>query len=133
MSNIVKATDNNVKAICKVMCECDFLQPDEVIHYAQIAGFKPEKDKAGNDYFRFNQKHTKATYLHELAKVLYIEPLSGDLDRAQVLKDFDFFLNSFGETSHTVMRYWSGLESVLMTTNPQAKYQDGLKGTGEST
>ena len=133
MSNIVKATDNHVKAICKVMCECDFLQPEEVIHYAQIAGFKPEKDKAGNDYFRFNQKYNKETYIHELAKVLYIEQPKGELDRAEVVKDFDFFLNSFAEISHTVMRYWNGLESALMTTNLSAKHQDGLKGTGEST
>jgi hypothetical protein len=130
---IKKTTDTNIKAVCRVMCECDFLSPDQIAHYAKIAEFKPDVDKAGNEYYKFQQKYGKSSYIKALAKALYSEMPKGELERAKVIEDFDFFLNSFGELSHTAVQYWNGSTNVLNSLIQSIKpLPGGAKGTGES-
>lgn len=130
--NIVKRTDENIKAVCKIMCECDFVNDDGVSHYAEIAGFKPNV-KNGIKYLKISKKYTKATYCEALAKVLYKEPPT-EIERDKIVADLDFFLNSFGENTHTVVTYSAGLENALkQITGLTKNSQDGLKATAENT
>lgn len=130
MDNIVKTTDDNVKAVCRVLCECDFVSMDEVVYWAQIAGFKSEKDKDGNEFYRFERKYNKSNYLKALSKVLFVEQPKEHV-RADVVSALDFFLSTFGEVSY---KHYSNLRRldtnpILRAINQTETFQDGEKAT----
>lgn len=130
MDNVVKDTEDNIKAVCRVLCERDYITADEKVYYAQIAGFNREKDKSGNEFYRFAEKYSKADYLHALADILFVEKPK-DYTRSDVLKALDFFLNNLAETRYSVWRYWNGLEQspILKAISQTELPQDGEKGT----
>lgn len=106
-----KPTHNAVQDVCRVMCERDDLETIDKYHYAKIAGFPTEKDSAGNEYIEMPIKYTKATYCDALANALFeSRPKFDGVDRSVIHEAFGFFLNSFGETSHDVAKFYRTLD-----------------------
>lgn len=132
MTNVVKATNDNVKAVCQILCERDYIDAQEIAYYAQIGGFTPHKDVAGNEYYKFEQKYTRANYYRALADALFIDKPK-EIDRAEVISALDFFLTSFGETNYNAWRFSMqlGASPILKALNLTESLQGGEKDTSE--
>ena len=104
--NVVKATQKNIEEICGVLVRCNFLSAEETIYYAEIAGFEPD-EKDGKKVFEFEKDLTKKSYIKPLINSLFIEKpkYKDSADKAEIQKALDFFFNSFGEHTHTHIRF----------------------------
>jgi len=91
--NLAPRSTKNIEAVCDVMTKCDFLNINELAHYAQISGspepLKDDKD-AGRKYYsaeQFTAVYSKSNYLTALIDVLFIDtPVLYDLDKDGKMK-----------------------------------------------
>ena len=118
-----RRTNANIAEVCRVMASCSHLDDQDIAYYEQLGGV-PEQDKI----------YTASTYPAALAEVLFvgfpqivkrgkksvkIDDKAGELDREEVVKAFDFFLNCFGAMSHTAHATYN-LSKVFQSLNSEA-------------
>lgn len=129
-----RPTQQAVEDVCRVMCQREDLTAEDKYHYAKIAGFRTQKDKAGNEYIEFPIKYTKSTYCDGLGQALFeSNPVFKGVDRSVIHEAFGFFLNSFGETSHDVAKFYKTLAIVRDIPTLQSilsSLEDGRTDTG---
>lgn len=112
--NVAKATQKNIEVICGVMVKCNFLSAQETIHYAQLAGFSPEKNDKGEETYTFDKDLNKQGYWEAILPVLFVEKpkWNENVDVEVLTKAFDFFFTRFGEFTHTQIRCLSLYQSI---------------------
>ena len=124
---LVKRTNNNIGNVCRVMAAITGLDGEDISYYEQLGGIETQ-DKV----------YTAATYPAALAEVLFVgfpkiitrdskgikvNDKFGALDREEVIRAFDFFLNCFGAMSHTANATYNlskaiqSLRGELLTTS----------------
>jgi len=125
-----RATNANISAVCRVMASCKHLDAEDIAYYEQLGGI-PEQDKV----------YTAATYPAALAEVLFVgfptlvnrgkkavkvDAKNDELDRGEVVRAFDFFLNYFGAMSHTAHATYS-LSKVIQSLTNEANMTSELE------
>lgn len=129
-----RRTNANIAEVCRVMASCSHLDPEDIEYYEQLGGV-PVQDRI----------YTASTYPAALAEVLFvgfpqivkrgkksvtIDDKAGQLDREEVVKAFDFFLNCFGAMSHTAHATYS-LSKVFQSLSSEASMNSGSEPGGK--